>query len=56
MLQRCLDRAARFVRREGGPTAVDYAVLLALVVLASLVAITALAPGTFHRGASAAGS
>jgi Flp pilus assembly pilin Flp len=55
MFQHCFARAARLVRREGGLTAVDYAVLLALVVLAGLVAITALGSGgTFNHVAPAA--
>ena len=31
-----------FVRREDGPTAVEYAVMLALIVVVCLIAITAL--------------
>ena len=31
-----------FVRREDGPTAVEYAVMLALIIVVCLVAITAL--------------
>jgi pilus assembly protein Flp/PilA len=36
------DRVARFLREEEGPTAVEYAVMLALIVVVCLVAITAL--------------
>ena len=36
------DRLVRFVRAEDGPTAVEYAVMLALIVVVCLVAITAL--------------
>jgi pilus assembly protein Flp/PilA len=32
----------RFMRSEDGPTAVEYAVMLALIVIVCLVAITAL--------------
>ena len=33
---------ADFVKREDGPTAVEYAVMLALIIVVCLVAITAL--------------
>lgn len=33
---------AQFVRGEDGPTAVEYAVMLALIIVVCLVAITAL--------------
>jgi pilus assembly protein Flp/PilA len=33
---------AEFVRRDDGPTAVEYAVMLALIIVVCLVAITAL--------------
>jgi pilus assembly protein Flp/PilA len=36
------ERAARFLREEEGPTAVEYAVMLALIVVVCLVAISAL--------------
>jgi pilus assembly protein Flp/PilA len=36
------DRVVRFIRVEDGPTAVEYAVMLALIVVVCLVAITAL--------------
>jgi pilus assembly protein Flp/PilA len=36
------DRLVRFVKAEDGPTAVEYAVMLALIVVVCLVAITAL--------------
>ena len=34
-----IDRAARFVRSEDGPTAVEYAVMLALIVVVCIAAI-----------------
>jgi len=37
-----LQKIARFLRAEDGPTAVEYAVMLALIVVVCLVAITAL--------------
>jgi pilus assembly protein Flp/PilA len=36
------DRVVRFIRAEDGPTAVEYAVMLALIIVVCLVAITAL--------------
>ncbi len=35
-------RLVRFLRAEDGPTAVEYAVMLSLIVVVCLVAITAL--------------
>ena len=37
-----LDKVGRFVRSEDGPTAVEYAVMLALIVVVCIAAITAL--------------
>lgn len=37
-----LDRVARFMRSEDGPTAVEYAVMLALIVIVCLTAIGAI--------------
>ncbi len=42
MFARSLVRIAEFVRREDGPTAVEYAVMLSLIIVVCLVAITAL--------------
>jgi pilus assembly protein Flp/PilA len=36
------ERLVRFLRAEDGPTAVEYAVMLALIIVVCLVAITAL--------------
>ena len=35
-------RVAAFLKREDGPTAVEYAVMLALIVVVCIVSITAL--------------
>ena len=48
-----------FLRAEGGPTAVEYAVLLALLVCACLAALLALGPaaaGTFSASTSSIGT
>jgi pilus assembly protein Flp/PilA len=39
ILQRCV---ANFLKREDGPTAVEYAVMLALIVVVCISAITSL--------------
>src|SRR5205085_340797 len=47
-----------FVRKEDGPTAVEYAVMLSLIIVVCLVAITALgtkASGTFQGVANTIG-
>jgi pilus assembly protein Flp/PilA len=41
-MRRFLDAARRFVRNDDGPTAVEYAVMLALIIVVCLIAITAL--------------
>jgi pilus assembly protein Flp/PilA len=56
-----IARAARFLRDEDGPTAVEYAVMLALIIVVCIAAITTLgsnANGTFSNVAlnTAAGS
>lgn len=48
-----------FVKREDGPTAVEYAVMLALIIVVCLVAITALgtnANKTFSTVSSSIGT
>jgi pilus assembly protein Flp/PilA len=37
-----LQKVAQFLKAEDGPTAVEYAVMLALIVVVCLVAITAM--------------
>ena len=52
------SRLVEFARREDGPTAVEYAVMLALIIVVCLVAITALgtnASATFNNVASTIG-
>jgi pilus assembly protein Flp/PilA len=41
-MQSFLNRARQFLRAEDGPTATEYAVMLALIVLVALAAITGL--------------
>src|SRR5206468_4080357 len=53
------EREVSFLRREDGPTAVEYAVMLALIVVVCITAITALgtaANNTFTNVATKVGS
>ena len=57
--RRMLWRIVQFLRREDGPTAVEYAVLLALIVLVSLASIRALGPAVlsaFQSSSSTVGT
>jgi pilus assembly protein Flp/PilA len=42
MLKRLAAKAVRFLKQEDGPTAVEYAVMLALIVVVCIAAITSL--------------
>ncbi|HEV3260956.1 MAG TPA: Flp family type IVb pilin [Gemmataceae bacterium] len=42
MFRRLAQGVVRFIRREDGPTAVEYAVMLSLIIIVCLVAITSL--------------
>ena len=51
-----MNRAKNFLRSEDGPTATEYAVMLALIIVACLAAITTLSDKvqtTFENVASA---
>jgi pilus assembly protein Flp/PilA len=51
--------ALDFLKREDGPTAVEYAVMLALIIVVCIAAISALgsnAEGTFNKVASTVNS
>jgi pilus assembly protein Flp/PilA len=50
MLTRFTAQAINFIKREDGPTAVEYAVMLALIIVVCITAISTLgsnANGTF---------
>ena len=52
MLCQVARAAVRFVKAEDGPTAVEYAVMLALIIVVCIAAITTLgsnASGTFNN-------
>jgi pilus assembly protein Flp/PilA len=54
-----IQHARRFLKQEDGPTAVEYAVMLALIIVVCLIAITALgtnANATFSSVSNAVGS
>jgi pilus assembly protein Flp/PilA len=56
MLSRIAKSAVNFLKREDGPTAVEYAVMLALIIVVCIAAITTLgsnANGTFTSVGSA---
>ena len=42
MLKSCGSRLFRFLKNEDGPTAVEYAVMLALIIVVCITAITTL--------------
>ena len=42
MLRRFVRQAVNFLQNEDGPTAVEYAVMLALIIVVCITAITAL--------------
>jgi pilus assembly protein Flp/PilA len=51
MLSRITRSVVSFLKREDGPTAVEYAVMLALIIVVCITAITTLgtnAKGTFN--------
>lgn len=41
-MQKILNSVVNFIQREDGPTAVEYAVMLALIIVVCITAITAL--------------
>ncbi len=41
-MRKLLQKAVDFLKREDGPTAVEYAVMLALIIVVCIAAITAL--------------
>jgi pilus assembly protein Flp/PilA len=41
-MRKLVERVKNFLKREDGPTAVEYAVMLALIIVVCITAITAL--------------
>ena len=59
MLSRIVKNVVEFLQAEEGPTAVEYAVMLALIIVVCLIAITALgtsANATFGNVGNAIGT
>jgi pilus assembly protein Flp/PilA len=59
MKSQLVSTVARFLKGEEGPTAVEYAVMLALIIVVCIAAITILgsnANSTFQNVANAIGS
>jgi pilus assembly protein Flp/PilA len=59
MSSRIANAVVRFLKHEDGPTAVEYAVMLALIIVVCITAITALgtnANKTFTTVSTAVGS
>ena len=57
-MKRFIKSTVNFMKREDGPTAVEYAVMLALIVVVCIAAITAIGSSsntTFSRVGSAVG-
>jgi pilus assembly protein Flp/PilA len=58
-MQKFTQHVVKFLKAEDGPTAVEYAVMLALIIVVCLVAITALGTNanvTFTKVSNAVGS
>jgi len=58
-MRKLQERIVNFIKREDGPTAVEYAVMLALIIVVCITAITALgtnANKTFTTVSNAVGS
>jgi pilus assembly protein Flp/PilA len=59
MSSQFISTLTRFLKEEDGPTAVEYAVMLALIIVVCIVAITSLgsnASSTFNTVATTVGS
>ena len=59
MLRRFVSKVVTFISREDGPTAVEYAVMLALIIVVCIAAITTLcqdADQTFENVGNTIGS
>jgi pilus assembly protein Flp/PilA len=50
LMQKLTQHVVNFLKAEDGPTAVEYAVMLALIIVVCLVAITALGTNANKAG------
>ena len=55
-MQRFIQRAERFVRSDDGPTAIEYAVMLGVIIAVCLLAINAIGTKTNTAFSAAARS
>jgi len=58
-MRKLTQSVVNFIKREDGPTAVEYAVMLALIIVVCITAISTLgsnANATFNKVASTVGS
>jgi pilus assembly protein Flp/PilA len=59
MMRQFTQHVVNFLKQEDGPTAVEYAVMLALIIVVCIAAITTLgsnASSTFNKVATTVGS
>jgi pilus assembly protein Flp/PilA len=56
MLRESLRRTITFLKKEDGPTAVEYAVMLALIIVVCIAAITTLGSNANNTFSNVAGS
>jgi pilus assembly protein Flp/PilA len=57
-MRKFMQKVANFLKREDGPTAVEYAVMLALIIVVCITAITSLgnnAKATFNSVSNTVG-
>jgi pilus assembly protein Flp/PilA len=55
-MRRIVLRIQRFVDSDDGPTAVEYAVMMVLIIMVCLIAITSVGTQTSHTFSNIAGS
>ena len=58
-MKKLMQKVVNFLKREDGPTAVEYAVMLALIIVVCIAAITAIgtnANSTFSKVGSTLGA
>ncbi len=55
-MRKFAERVVNFIKREDGPTAVEYAVMLALIIVVCITAITALGSNANKTFSSVSGT
>jgi pilus assembly protein Flp/PilA len=56
MIRNATQKLVRFLKQEDGPTAVEYAVMLALIIVVCIAAITTLGSNANNTFSSVAGT